>query len=149
MRSPARTAARRFVQWVRTASSDEIAEVMRGWRRRPILWIVFRAFDSRLDRAEAAGLDETIEFRVRGRRNGGHDRWQVRIAQRRVRARRDGDRDPRLTLEMSAVTFLRLVTGARGAPGLLLRGRIRAQGDLLWATELPKYFRVPRERRPG
>jgi putative sterol carrier protein len=148
MRSPARTAARRFVRWARTAPSERIAEVMRGWRRRPILWAVFRAFDSRLDRAEAAGLDETIEFRIRGRRDGGHDRWQVRIADRRVRARRDGNRDPRLTLEMNAVTFLRLVTGARSAPGLFLRGRIRAEGDLLFATELQNYFRVPRKRGP-
>jgi putative sterol carrier protein len=147
--SPARTLARRFVGWVRTAPSERIAEVMRSWRRRPILWAVFRAFDSQLDRAEAAGLDETIEFRIRGRRDGGHDRWQVRIADRRVRARRNGDRDPRLTLEMNAVTFLRLVTGARSAAGLFLRGRIRAEGDLLFATELPDYFRVPRRRSEG
>jgi hypothetical protein len=25
-------------------------------------------------------------------------------------------------------------------------GRIRAEGDLLFATELPRYFRVPRRR---
>jgi putative sterol carrier protein len=148
MRSPGQVAARRFLAWVRTAPEERIAEVMRGWRRPPVLWAVFHAVDARLDRAEAAGLDVVIEFHIGGRRDGGHDRWQLHILERRVRAGRNATARPLLTLEMDAVTFLRLVTGARSGPSLFMRGRIRAEGDLLFATELPKYFRVPRPR-PG
>jgi putative sterol carrier protein len=146
MRSPGQVAARRFIAWVRTAPEERVAEVMRGRRRRPVLWAVFRAVDARLDRAEAAGLDVVIEVRVGGRRDGGHDRWQLHIFERCVRAGRAATGRPLLTLEMDAVTFLRLVTGARSGPSLFMGGRIRAEGDLLFATELPRYFRVPRRR---
>jgi putative sterol carrier protein len=146
MRSLGQVIARRFITWVRTTPEERLAKVMRGWRRPPVLWAVFHAVDARLDRAEAAGLDVVIEFRIGGRRDDEYDRWQLHIRERRVRAGRRASARPVLTLEMDAVTFLRLVTGARSAPSLFLRGRIRAQGDLLFATELPKYFRVP---RPG
>jgi hypothetical protein len=49
-------------------------------------------------------------------------------------------------LEMDSVSFLRLVGGAAGAPGLVVRGRLRVGGDLLLAARLPTLLKIPRTR---
>jgi putative sterol carrier protein len=116
---------------------------MSGWRRQLLLRQIFRVMPRRVDRAEAAGLDAVVEFRVTGRRDGGVDIWQLQIEAGRPRSVRDGDAEPTLVVETDGVTFLRLVTGAANAPAQILRGRIKLGGDVLFATELPRYFRTP------
>jgi hypothetical protein len=66
---------------------------------------------------------------------------------RRPRHRRQA---ARVILEMDSVSLLRLIGGAAGAPGLLVRGRLKVAGDLLVAAPLPTLLRFPRtpdERR--
>ncbi len=48
-----------------------------------------------------------------------------------------------MTLEMGPVSFLRLVAGVDGAPGLILRGRLRVAGDPFLAVRLPRLLNIP------
>ena len=141
----ARSVTRAFVSQVANSSDERLERRMRGLRRRVVLATVFRAMAARLDRSEAAGLDAVIEFRVRGRREV-EDRWQLQIERGTPVAMRGGEAEPTLVLTMRTVTFLRLVTGTSKAPVLYLRGKIRVDGDVLSAIDLPGLFRVPRLR---
>jgi putative sterol carrier protein len=141
----ARSVTRRFVARVRRSSDEELERQMRGLRRRLVLRAIFRAMTARLDRREAAGLDAVIAFHILGR-EGRQDQWQLQIERGAPRAVRNGTAEPTVTLRMSTPTFLRVVTGASKAPMLYLRGKIGIEGDVLFATELAGYFRIPRLR---
>jgi putative sterol carrier protein len=140
----ARSVTRAFIRRVRGSSDEELERMMRGLRRRILLRAIFRAMAARLDRREAAGLDAVIAFDILGRH--GHDHWQLQIERGSPRAVRNGTADPTVALRMSTPTFLRVVTGASKAPMLYLRGKIGISGDVLFATELAGYFRIPRLR---
>jgi putative sterol carrier protein len=50
---------------------------------------------------------------------------------------------PRLTLELGAVDFLKLVTDNANPVNLALSGRLGIRGDLLFAPRIPRFFRDP------
>jgi putative sterol carrier protein len=141
----ARSVTRVFIRRVRGSSDEELERMMRGLRRRIVLRAIFRAMAARLDRREAAGLDAVIAFDILDRK-GRHDHWQLQIERGSPRAVRNGTADPTVALRMSTPTFLRVVTGTSKAPMLYLRGKIGISGDVLFATELAGYFRIPQLR---
>jgi putative sterol carrier protein len=141
----ARSVTRAIVAQVANSSDERLERRMRGLRRRVVLATVFRAMAARLDRSEAAGLDAVIEVRIRGE-GKVEDRWQLQIERGTPTAVRAGAAEPTLVLTMRTATFLRLVTGTSQVPALYLRGKIRVEGDVLSAIDLPGLFRVPRLR---
>ena len=54
------------------------------------------------------------------------------------------DRTPRLTLTMAAPELLRLAAGLASGPALFLTRRLKAQGDLLLAGAITRWFDLPR-----
>jgi hypothetical protein len=87
--------AEMFARWVRHASDERLGSVMHSPLRGILLWQVFRTICQRFDRARAAKLDAVVEFRIRGRRPGRLDRYQVAVAGGDCATRRRGERTPR------------------------------------------------------
>jgi hypothetical protein len=112
-----------FARWVRRASDERLGSVMRSPLRGILLWQAFRTICQRFDRSRAARVDAVVEFRIRGRRPGRPDRFQVAVAGGSCTIRRRREPPPTVTLDIEPVPFLRLVAGAVGAPSLLLAGR--------------------------
>jgi hypothetical protein len=133
-----------FARWVRGASDERLASVMRSPLRRILLWRVFRTMCQRVDRARAPRADAVVEFRIRGRCG----RYQVVLATGGWTARRRGLRTPTVTLDLEPVSFLRLVAGPAGAPTLLLGGKLRVTGNLLLAARLPRLLNIPTAPAP-
>jgi putative sterol carrier protein len=136
-----------LARWVAGASTERLDAVMRGPLRGVLLWQIFRTMRRRFDPDQARGIDAVVEFRIRRSRGGRVDRFQVVIADGRCTTASAGGGVPTVTLDMGAVTFLRLVSGADGALRLVLRGRLRVGGDLFLAARLPQLLNIP--RRPG
>ena len=119
---------------------------LRGfWLRR-----IFAAMPRQLDPARAHGVQAVIDYRIRGRRDGGHDRWQAVIADGRCVTTPDGDRPPDVSLAVDPVPFLKLVSGHATGPELFMTGKLSVDGDLSLAAQLPTLFRIPSvdRRRP-
>lgn len=62
--------------------------------------------------------------------------WTLEIAPERVRARPGRGSDPRLTVKLSAVDFVRIAGGDLDAGSALLSGRIDLEGDVAFAMAL-------------
>jgi hypothetical protein len=139
--------ADRFARSVRRHPEERLERIMRGWRRQGILRQVFFGMPRALDRDAAGDVRAVVEYRIRGRRDGGLDRYQVRIERGRARARRGGDAEPTVALELDPVPFLHLVSGLATGPELFMRGRLNIDGDLMLATRLPSLFRIPQPGR--
>ena len=130
--------------WVTRSSERRLSSVMRGRLRGVMLWQIFRTIRQRAQ--PDTRVDAVVEFRITDRRDGGIDRYQVRLADGRgCRPRRDARR-PALTLELEPVAFLRLVGGAASAERLLIAGKLKLRGDLVLALALPTALRIPRRR---
>jgi putative sterol carrier protein len=147
LRRPMEFLSDRFAHSVRRHSEERLDEIMRGWRRRGILRQVFFGMTRALDRDAAGGLEAVVEYRIRGRPDGGLDRYQVEIERGRARAHRGGDAEPTVALELDPVPFLHLVSGLATGPELFMRGRLNIDGDLMLATRLPALFRIPQAGR--
>jgi putative sterol carrier protein len=145
-RRPLEYLSDRFAHSVRRQSEERLDAIMRGWRRQGILRQVFFGMPRSLDRQAAGDLAAVVEYRIRGRRDGGADRYQLSIEQGRARARRGGDATPTVALELDPVPFLHLVSGVATGPELFMRGRLQIDGDLMLATQLPSLFRIPQAR---
>jgi predicted lipid carrier protein YhbT len=132
-----------FNRFVRKRSDAELAALMEGWLRRPLLWSIFRFAPRRLDRQRAAaGEAALIEIRVRDRRRGRCDRRQLIVGRGRCTVSRHDLGEPDSTVSFEPVAFLRFVAGQQAARELFLGRRISVDGSLLLAAELPSLFRI-------
>ena len=51
--------------------------------------------------------------------------------------------EPRATLTLDAVDFMRLVTGNAAGPTLFMSGKLKIEGDLMFTTQIQSMFRIP------
>ena len=127
------------------ATDEQLAELMAGEIRPQILAEIFRRMSEHF-RAEAAGdTDAVIWWRIGGRAGGGHDEFETVI--------RDGACDAheglragssRVTFEIDGADLLKLVTGNAAGPMLFMSGKLRIEGDLMFAASAASLFTIPK-----
>jgi len=139
-----------FGRYVAARSDAELASLMFGWRRRPLLWGIFRIAPHRLDRDATAGEQTLIEIRVSDPRGGTPFRRQLLIGRGRCRVSRHDHGETDSTVTFDPVSFLRFAAGQQGARDLFVSRRVSVDGSLLTAAELPSFFRFPKPfEHPG
>jgi predicted lipid carrier protein YhbT len=127
---------------VRSTSDEQLAAGVRA-NGEAILAEVFRRFPERLS-AEGRRQRAAIEWRLRGVGEGdAAQRWFVILDGEGCRTGRDLDVEPRVTLELDALDFLKLVTGNANPVRLALTGRLKIRGDLLFAPRIQRCFEIP------
>jgi hypothetical protein len=131
-----------FTRFVRKRSDAQLAALMDGWLRRPLLWLIFRFAPRRFDPQKAAGEAALIEIRVRDRRGSRTDRRHLMVGRGRCTVSRHDLGEPDSTVSFEPVAFLRFVAGQRAARELFLGRRISVDGSLLLAAELPSLFGI-------
>lgn len=137
--------AEALARWVRAAPEERLEWVMGNRLRQVILWQIVRTIGQRAVPDER--LDAILEFRITGRPDGDADRYQLALAAGRCATSRRDLRQPTLTLEIDAVSFLRLTGGTVSAHRLILTRRLKLSGDLWLALSLPRVLRLPRLER--
>ena len=130
-----------FARIVRDATDEQLAAGLRA-NRELILAEVFRQMPANLDPAAAADVDAVIEWRIADE-DGGHDAWQVTLRDGRATVEPGAPAEPRATFEIGGVDFLRLVAGDVEGPLLFMHGRLKVEGDLVLAVQMPQLFRLP------
>ncbi len=133
---------------VASLSNDKLAEVMRGSRRVQILDEIFRRMSEHFAPEKAKGLYAVVDFTLSGRPDGGVDHYRAVIddggcVAGRIEAMGDAP-PPRTAFRADAVAFLRLVTGAVSGVELLMTGRLKVRGDLLFAARIGGLFSMPK-----
>jgi putative sterol carrier protein len=86
-----------------------------------------------------------IEWRLHGIGNegAGAQRWFVVLSDGECRTGRDLDAKPRVTLELGALEFLKLVTGNANPVAMFMTGKLKIRGDLLFAARVQGFFSIP------
>lgn len=123
---------------VSESPDEDLQEALSGELRGAILDHVFECFPELVDPEKTRGVDAAIEWRISG---DPEDRYTVVIEDDEVRAGRDLEApEPRTTISLDGVDFLRLVTGNANPTMLFFRGRLNVGGDLAFATKVAGFF---------
>ena len=51
--------------------------------------------------------------------------------------------EPRVTLKVEPVPFLKLISGQASGPELFMSGKLKIEGDLMYAPQIASLFRIP------
>jgi hypothetical protein len=131
-----------FAKIVSGASDEQLATGL-AVNRELILTELFRQMPDSLDAAAVGELRAVVHWRIGGREDGGHDVWQVTIADGGASVQRDGPDQPTVTYTIDALDFVKLVAGVHEGPELFMFGRLAIDGDLVLAAQMPRLFTRP------
>jgi len=133
-----------FAQLVKSTPDDKIAEVMQSDLRGTVLGAVFGRMPS-LFRADRAGsTNAVIHWNITGRPDGGADTYEVVIENGTCQVSETPERDPKLSLTLGPVEFLKIVTGGANPVMMFMTGKLKAKGDLGLAANIANLFDIPK-----
>jgi predicted lipid carrier protein YhbT len=126
---------------VGNAAPERLERAMRGrLRRGVVLRVIFGAMPRVVRRSALERERVAIEWRIGGRRDGGHDVRQLVIADGTAVVLQGEQREPELSLSMDGATLLLLATGNASGPTLFVTGEVAIDGDPWLAMRLPWIF---------
>jgi predicted lipid carrier protein YhbT len=111
--------------------------------RRLVVREIFRRMPRQL-KPSASIADAIIRWDITDERTGTADTWFLIFEDGRcVTTRRPPEANPRTTLTVSALDFLRLASGAAQPMAMFQSGRIKIAGDMFFAAQLQSMFAIP------
>lgn len=131
-----------FAATVKSASKDELTEVMRGPHREQIVDAVFDRMDKQFRPDLAGSLSALVRWEILGTTPLVYEVTIHGGACTTSKGR--SDEDARVTLNLADTDFLKLVSGNAGGPMLFMSRKMRVDGDLGLAAGLTRYFDLPR-----
>ncbi len=132
-----------FVREVAATPDDELADTMSSELRDEILHEIFERMREHFEPERADGIDGVVEWRIVDRDDDDGDRYQMIIRDGRCQISECDDEHADVTLTVDPVSFLKLVSGNARGPSLMLRGKLKPNGDIAFARHLESLFRLP------
>ena len=139
-------APEQFAELIATASNAQLSELIHGPLRKQVLDEIFGRMAEHVEPAQMAGLDAIVHFKILDRpedQGGGYDHYEVIFADGGCRASDSSKREPKVTIKVSGVNFLKLAAGKASGPVLFMTGKLRLEGDVMLASRLTSFFRIP------
>jgi putative sterol carrier protein len=137
-----------YARLVRDATDEDLLTGLRE-NGELILEQIFQTMPARFRAERAASVDMVAEWRIRLPDRPEEMRWQVAIGRAMCRVERDGSLATDVVYSISALDFVKLVTGNAKGPALFMLGRLTIRGDLLKAARFQGYFKAPRPEGGG
>jgi putative sterol carrier protein len=132
-----------FASLVANASDEQLAEAMSGPQRELALREIFGRMAEHFDPAKAKGLDAVVHFQILGRPDGGHDDFELVVQDGECTVNEEPSKEPRVTLKVEPVAFLKLITNQKSGPELFMTGKLKIDGDLMFAPQIANLFQIP------
>jgi len=128
---------------ISSASDEQLREALSGPQREAIIGEVFRRMEQHFKPSSAAGVDAVVHWKITGRPDGAIDHYEVVLKDGSCTAGNDPQHEPRVTLTLDGVDFMRLVTGNAAGPMLFMSGKLKIEGDLMFSTQIQSMFTIP------
>jgi putative sterol carrier protein len=138
-----------FGRMVHNAPPERLEQLMRSPARKPALDGIFWQMPKQVNPAVAKDMTTTIRWRITGRPDDGVDVYQLEVDKGQVKTVKGESGDPKLTVTMDAVEFLKLASGNLDPMQAYFKGRIELTGDIMVAAKLAQLFKMPGGSRAG
>ena len=125
-----------FARVVAETPDDQLEQGMLSENRGMVLDEIFKQMEEH--------FDAVVHFKILDRPDGGYDHYRVEIAGGACRVSKDPEGPARVTFRVAPVDFLKLVTGNAAGPQMFMTGRLRIEGDLMFAARVQGFFEIPR-----
>lgn len=136
--------AAELAKLVASSNDDELARGMADAEaRKATLDEVFRRMAEHVEPDKARGNDAVMHWKILDRPGGGYDHYEVVLEDGRCVVSEQPAREPRVTFRIGPVEFLKLVSGNAAGPMLFMAGKLKIEGDLLFAAQAASLFRIP------
>jgi putative sterol carrier protein len=133
-----------FVKAIAETPEDQLAAGMADEQVRTlVLDGIFSQMAEHFHGEKAGHTEAVIEWQILDRPDGGHDRYQVVVTGGTCSVEKDGEHAPRVTFKLKSVDFLKLVSGNAGGPTMFMTGKLKIDGDLMFAAGVQSLFRIP------
>jgi putative sterol carrier protein len=142
--NPAALPPKEFARLVKQTPADDLKLLMQGSYRKAVLDKIFERMPDVFRPERARGMTAVVHWRIGDRPDGGTDTYELAISDGACQVSAAPTHEPKLALTISAVDFLKVVTGNANPMTLFLRGRMKAKGDLGLATRFPTLFDIPK-----
>lgn len=133
-----------FAQLVKSTPDSKIAEVMQTDARGKILDAVFERMPNLFRSDRAGATSAVIHWNITDRPDGGTDTYETVIENGACTVNKTAERDPKLSLTMGPVDFLKVVSGDGNPMMMFMTGKLKAKGDLGLAANIAKLFDIPK-----
>jgi putative sterol carrier protein len=142
---PSQIDANELAKNMAAATDEQLAELMSGPMRSQILAEIFRRMSEHFRADSARDTDAVIHWLIEGRPGGGADQYETAISDGTCEAHEGFESDsPRVTFTIGGADFLRLVTGNAAGPMLFMSGKLKINGDMLFAASAASLFTIPK-----
>ena len=129
---------------VASSSDEQLAQAMSDPKaRRTALDEIFRRMAEHVDPERARNTDAVIHWKILYRPGGGYDHYEVVLAGGACSVSQAPETEPRVTFKVKPVDFLKLVSGAQSGPAMFMTGKLKIEGDLMFASQVAGFFHIP------
>jgi hypothetical protein len=135
-----------FAKLVAEASNEQLGEVVNGPRRKQVLDEIFGRMADHVEPGRISGIDAVVHFKILDRpddQGGRYDHYEVIFKDGNCTASDDPKRDPQVTVRVRPADFLKLAANQASGPTLFLTGKLKLEGDVMLASRLTSFFRIP------
>ncbi|WP_326550485.1 SCP2 sterol-binding domain-containing protein [Micromonospora sp. NBC_01813] len=136
--------AKGFSKMVKSTPDSKLAEVMRGDLRGKVLDEVFNRMPTLFRPEKAGSTNAVIHWNITGRPDGGTDTYEIVVENGTCVLSPTPQRDPRLSLTLGPVDFLKIVSGGANPMMMFMTGKLKAKGDLGLAAQIANLFDIPK-----
>lgn len=152
--------ADQFARLISRASTSQLESIMTPPDlREPVIDEVFRRMSEHYKADKARNTEAVVRWRIGygdrlpdDHRDGGEAddadddylRYECLLSGGTCTVSRESEHEPRVTIMVGPVDFLKLASGNGTAPTMFLTGKIKVAGDLGFAAGLTKLFQIPK-----
>jgi putative sterol carrier protein len=136
--------ASQLAAMVGSVPDEQLAEGMANPEgRRMVLDEIFRRMSEHAEPGQIQGVDAVVHFAITGAPDGGADVYEAVIRGGRVEVSDEPKERPKVKITTAPVPFLKLVTGQQSGPVLFMTGKLKLEGDVMFASRMTSFFRIP------
>jgi putative sterol carrier protein len=129
-----------FAKTIGQTPDDQLREAMNGPMRDQIIGEIFKRME---EHYRGGGQSAVIHWKITGRPDGGEDVWEAVVSDGTCSTSSAPESEPRVTLKMDGVDFLKLVSGNASGPMMFMSGKLKIEGDLMFSAQIQSMFTIP------
>ena len=126
---------------IKGMSDDELKESIKAMGIDTTLDQIFQGMQEAFVPAKAAGVNSALQYDIDT--EDGVKTYSVQIADGACKTAEGAATDPRLTLKLNLVDFVRLIFGQADGTQLFMTGKMKLQGDMMFAMQMQGMFQQP------
>ena len=126
---------------IKGLTDDQLETEINNLGADTVLTQIFEGMEDAFLPEKAQGVTSTIQYDIKT--NGDTKSWTVEIMDGKCVTSEGPADNPRITLGIGLVDFVKLIFGHSQGPQLFMSGKLKLQGDMMFAMQMQTFFDRP------